>query len=128
MDKLVVTGGQPLTGSLTVGGSKNTALPLMAASLLADGTSTLTNIPALRDVYTFSNVLRVSGASVSFDESAHQLTVDAGRIDHPEAPYDLVKKMRASFYMLGALWALRPGPRVATRRLRLGAASGGPSP
>ena len=103
MDKLVVSGGQPLTGSLTVGGSKNTALPLMAASLLAGGTTTLTNIPALRDVYTFSNVLRVSGASVSFDASAHQLTVDAGRIDHPEAPYDLVKKMRASFYMLGAL-------------------------
>lgn len=103
MDKLVVTGGQPLTGSLTVSGSKNTALPLMSAALLADGTTTLTNIPALRDVYTFSNVLRVSGASVTFDEAAHQLTIDAGRIDHPEAPYDLVKKMRASFYMLGAL-------------------------
>ncbi len=103
MDKFVITGGTPLRGEITVGGSKNTALPLMTAALLAPGVTTLTNVPALRDVYTYSNVLRVSGAHVTFDADANTLTVDATRVDFPEAPYELVKKMRASFYMLGAL-------------------------
>lgn len=103
MDKLVVHGGSALDGPLTVGGSKNTALPLMAAALLADGTSRITKVPNLRDVRTFSNVLRVAGPAVTFDEGANALTVDAATINHPVAPYELVKKMRASFYMLGAL-------------------------
>jgi UDP-N-acetylglucosamine 1-carboxyvinyltransferase len=103
MDKLVVHGGSPLTGPLTVGGSKNTALPLMAAALLADGTSRITKVPDLRDVRTFSNVIRVAGPAVSFDPDAHTLTIDASTVNHPVAPYELVKKMRASFYMLGAL-------------------------
>ena len=108
MDKLVIQGGRPLTGQITVGGSKNTALPLMAAALLAEGESTIHNIPVLKDVFTFSNVLRVTGASVAYSpdedpDTPDSMTIDASRIDHPEAPYDLVKKMRASFYMLGAL-------------------------
>ena len=103
MDKLVIQGQQPLQGTLLVSGSKNTALPLMAATLLAEGTTTIENVPSLRDVHTFSNVLRISGADVSFDEGANRLQVDASRINYPEAPYELVKKMRASFYMLGAL-------------------------
>lgn len=90
-------------GPLSVSGSKNTALPLMAAALLADGTTTIANVPNLRDVRTFSNVLRIAGPSVTFDEGAHTLTVDASTVNHPVAPYELVKKMRASFYMLGAL-------------------------
>lgn len=103
MDKLVVRGGVPLQGSLTVSGSKNTALPLMAAALLAEGTTTLQNIPNLKDIATFSNVLRVSGAVVNAQPSTHTLSIDSSRIEYPEAPYELVKKMRASFYMLGAL-------------------------
>ncbi|MFB6250052.1 MAG: UDP-N-acetylglucosamine 1-carboxyvinyltransferase [Salinibacter sp.] len=103
MDKLVVHGGAPLDGPLTVGGSKNTALPLMAATLLAEGTSRVTNVPDLRDVRTFSNVIRVAGPAVTFDADAHTLTLDASTVNHPVAPYELVKKMRASFYMLGAL-------------------------
>ena len=103
MDKLVVHGGSSLDGPLTVGGSKNTALPLMAATLLAEGTSRITNVPDLRDVRTFSNVIRVAGPAVTFDADAHTLTLDAATVNHPVAPYDLVKKMRASFYMLGAL-------------------------
>ena len=103
MDKLVIQGQQPLRGSLSVGGSKNTALPLMAATLLADGTTTIENVPSLRDVHTFSHVLRISGAEVDFDPDANRLQVDASRVSYPEAPYELVKKMRASFYMLGAL-------------------------
>ena len=108
MDKLVIQGGHPLTGQITVGGSKNTALPLMAAALLADGESTIHNIPVLQDVFTFSNVIRVTGARVSYEPDDDPNTPDTMRIDasdihHPEAPYELVKKMRASFYMLGAL-------------------------
>ena len=103
MDKLVIQGRHPLRGTLPVSGSKNTALPLMAAALLADGVTILDNVPHLRDIKTFSHVLRIAGASVKGDPQSHQLRIDATRIDFPEAPYELVKKMRASFYMLGAL-------------------------
>ena len=108
MDKLVIQGGSPLQGRLHVGGSKNTALPLMAAALLADGVSTLHNTPVLRDVFTFANVLRVTGCRVTYapdddPSTPDSMVIDATDIHHCEAPYDLVKKMRASFYMLGAL-------------------------
>jgi UDP-N-acetylglucosamine 1-carboxyvinyltransferase len=118
MDKLVIRGGRPLSGSLHVGGSKNTALPLMAAALLAEGTTRLDNIPVLQDVFTFANVLRVTGCHVEFDPDADAgtpdtMTIDATRVGHPEAPYELVNKMRASFYMLGALLGRRGRARVS---------------
>ena len=108
MDKLVIQGGRPLTGTIHVGGSKNTALPLMAAAVLAEGVTTFHNMPVLNDVSTFANVLRVAGCSVSYKpdddpSTPDSMVIDATNVDHPEAPYDLVKKMRASFYMLGAL-------------------------
>ncbi|PSQ85401.1 MAG: UDP-N-acetylglucosamine 1-carboxyvinyltransferase [Bacteroidetes bacterium QS_3_64_15] len=103
MDKFVVRGNTALDGSLTVSGSKNTALPLMAATLLAEGPSTITNVPDLRDVRTFSKVIRYGGPSVTVDPDAHTLSVDATTLETPVAPYEMVKKMRASFYMLGAL-------------------------
>ncbi len=108
MDKLVIRGGRPLRGTLPVGGSKNTALPLMAAAVLAPGTTTLRNVPVLQDVFTFANVLRVTGCRVVYDPDADQntpdsMTIDASHVGFAEAPYDLVNKMRASFYMLGAL-------------------------
>ncbi len=103
MDKFVIEGGHHLRGELEVSGSKNTALPLMTAALLAPGVTVLQNVPNLRDVTTFAHVLRVVGATVQFDTSSHVMHIDATRVSFPEAPYDLVKKMRASFYMLGAL-------------------------
>ena len=103
MDKLVVVGGNTLRGTLPVSGSKNAALPLMAAAILAEGRTTLHNVPHLKDVITFAHVLRVVGADVDFDPETHIMTIDATDISHPEAPYELVKQMRASFYMLGAL-------------------------
>lgn len=103
MDKLVIEGGHRLRGCLPISGSKNTALMLMAGAILADGETVLENIPHLRDITTFSHVLRIAGASVHFDPQQHVLRIDARRIDFPEAPYELVKQMRASFYMLGAL-------------------------
>lgn len=113
MDKFVIYGGNYLEGELPVSGSKNTALPLMAASILADGTTVLDNIPNLQDVTTFAHVLRISGASVQFDAKEHRMHIDASRVNFPEAPYDLVKKMRASFYMLGALIGRAGSARVS---------------
>ncbi|HKK24282.1 MAG TPA: UDP-N-acetylglucosamine 1-carboxyvinyltransferase, partial [Gracilimonas sp.] len=103
MDKFVIKGGSPLKGIIPVSGSKNAALPLMAASLLGNTASTLKNIPRLKDIYTFNNVIRVVGAQVTFLEDENTLIIDPENVNHLEAPYDLVRKMRASFYMLGAL-------------------------
>ncbi len=103
MDKFVIEGPTPLQGTIPISGSKNAALPLMAAALLGDSPTTIRNVPKLRDIYTFSNVIRVTGARVDFDENSGILTIDPGNISHLEAPYELVRKMRASFYMLGAL-------------------------
>ena len=101
MEKLVIRGGHPLEGTLHISSSKNAALPLMAATLLASGITTLKNIPHLRDIATLSHVLRITGAGVTLSD--HSMQVDTTHIGFPEAPYELVKKMRASFYMLGAL-------------------------
>ncbi|MBL8026493.1 MAG: UDP-N-acetylglucosamine 1-carboxyvinyltransferase [Fibrobacteres bacterium] len=111
MDKFTIKGGKKLSGTIHVSGSKNGALPVMAAALLADGVTTLKNIPYLRDIQTFSNVLRVLGASV--DGGPRILRIDARKCNHFEAPYDLVKTMRASFYVLGPLLARYGKVRVS---------------
>jgi len=103
LDKFIIEGGTPLQGSIKISGSKNAALPLMAAGILADTPVTIHNVPRLKDIYTFNNVLRVTGARVDFDEQENTLHIDSTHVAHLEAPYDLVRKMRASFYMLGAL-------------------------
>ncbi|MBD3615477.1 MAG: UDP-N-acetylglucosamine 1-carboxyvinyltransferase [Gracilimonas sp.] len=103
MDKFIIKGGTPLKGTIPISGSKNAALPLMAASLLGNSPSVIQNIPKLKDIYTFNNVIRVVGAHVDFKEDENTLVIDPTHINHLEAPYDLVRKMRASFYMLGAL-------------------------
>ena len=118
MDKLVIQGGGALRGSLHVGGSKNTALPLMAAAVLADGVTTIHNMPVLKDVSTFANVIRVTGCKVTWapdddPDTPETITIDGSSIHHFEAPYDLVKQMRASFYMLGALLGRGGSARVS---------------
>ena len=113
MDKLVIRGGQPLRGTLPVSGSKNTALPLMAAALLASEPVVLHGIPDLKDIHTFSRVMRVTGADVTFFPSENKLIVDPRGMDRAEAPYELVKRMRASFYMLGALLGRMGSARVS---------------
>ncbi|HUF08515.1 MAG TPA: UDP-N-acetylglucosamine 1-carboxyvinyltransferase [Rhodothermales bacterium] len=103
MEKLVIEGPGTLKGSLPVSGSKNTALMLMAGAMLAEGRSRIRNVPRLRDISTFSQVLRVAGAEVVLSDDEPAVDIDASNITSYEAPYELVKKMRASFYMLGAL-------------------------
>ncbi len=103
MDKFVIEGPTPLSGNIEISGSKNAALPLMAAALLGDTPSEISLAPKLRDIYTFNNVIRVTGTRVDFLEDQNRLIIDPSNLSHAEAPYDLVRKMRASFYMLGAL-------------------------
>ena len=106
-------GGHPLRGALPISGSKNTALPLMAAAVLVDGVTTLSNIPALRDISTFSQVIRVAGAEIDYDPVSHEMRMDPSTLRFHEAPYELVKKMRASIYMLGAFLGRMGKARVS---------------
>lgn len=111
MDKLVINGGQPLHGDIEISGSKNATLPVLAAALLAPGTYRLTNVPALKDIRTMSHLLRILGARV--DATDHELHIDTTRAQFNEAPYELVKTMRASFYVLGPLVARHGEARVS---------------
>ena len=111
MDKLVIHGGRPLEGEIRISGSKNATLPLLAATLLAPGVYRFSNVPALRDVRTMSHLLRILGAQV--DAAGHELRIDTTRACYNEAPYELVKTMRASFYVLGPLVARLKEARVS---------------
>jgi len=107
---LVVEGGRPLFGSVAVGGSKNSALPIICASILASSPVSLKNIPRLDDIHCICEVLRSLGASCSFDDDT--LTVDATALKTFSASYELVSKMRASFLILGPLVARHGRARV----------------
>ena len=112
MDRIVVRGGGPLEGSVAVEGAKNSALKLMAASLMAEGRSVLRNVPRIIDVEIMSDLLASMGADVRRTED-HVLTIDVGADITPEAPYELVEQMRASIVVLGALLARSGYARVA---------------
>jgi UDP-N-acetylglucosamine 1-carboxyvinyltransferase len=105
MDRIVVRGSGPLRGEVEVSGSKNAALALLAGALLADEGETLfENVPWLRDVDAMLELLRALGARAEWDgERSHTVRIDARHIHGREAPYDLVRKMRASFMVLGPL-------------------------
>ncbi len=103
MEKLVIDGGTPLRGEIPVGGAKNAALPIMAATLLGSGHFRLTNVPDLNDIHTMCRLLETLGAESSYDGGT--LELDTRPVDRTEAPYELVKKMRASVLVLGPLLA-----------------------
>jgi UDP-N-acetylglucosamine 1-carboxyvinyltransferase len=106
MDKLLIRGGRRLEGEVTISGAKNAALPEICAALLSAEPVTLTNVPRLQDVNTTLKLLRNMGARAERSESQPDaVTVDAGSVTTPEAPYDLVKTMRASILVLGPLLA-----------------------
>lgn len=114
MDQIVVRGGNRLVGEVAASGSKNSTLALMAGALLADGVSVLENAPRLRDVDAMLELLRALGAKADWnDASGHTLSIDASGVDNFEAPYDLVRKMRASFMVLGPLIARFGNARVS---------------
>ncbi|MCM5680692.1 UDP-N-acetylglucosamine 1-carboxyvinyltransferase [Schlegelella sp. S2-27] len=106
MDKLLIHGGRRLNGDVTISGAKNAALPELCAALLTAEPVTLTNVPRLQDVNTTLKLLRNMGARAERSESQpDQVLIDAGSVTSPEAPYDLVKTMRASILVLGPLLA-----------------------
>ena len=106
MEQLVIHGGNPLRGHVKIGGAKNAVLPIIAAALLGSrGVSVLDDVPALEDVYTISSVLRSLGVKADYSAKEHRLTIDASRIETISAPYELVRKMRASFLIMGPLLA-----------------------
>ncbi len=111
MDKIVIHGGRRLEGEVQVSGAKNSALPLLFATLLAPGTHHVGNVPDLRDITTVEKLLTVLGARVVRENGA--FTVDATPIQSVEAPYDLVKTMRASVLVLGPLLARLGHARVS---------------
>ncbi len=106
MEKLIIHGGRPLKGRVKISGAKNAVLPIIAATLLGqDQASILDEVPALEDVHTITEVLKKLGVKAEFDGEKHQLKVDSTVIGSCEAPYDLVRKMRASFLIMGPLLA-----------------------
>ena len=112
MDRILIRGGRVLSGSIPISGAKNAALPLMAAGLLSDGPLTLTNAPDLADVATMAGLLGHHGLTVSRDTNARSITISGSATDL-EAPYDLVRKMRASVLVLGPLLARHGRARVS---------------
>ena len=104
MDKLQIRGGVPLDGEVRISGAKNAALPILAATLLADSPVVVSNVPHLRDVTTMIELLGRMGASVTVDERMH-VEVDPTTTNETSAPYELVKTMRAAILVLGPLVA-----------------------
>ncbi|MCC5015696.1 MULTISPECIES: UDP-N-acetylglucosamine 1-carboxyvinyltransferase [Legionella] len=104
MDKLIINGGKALNGEVMISGAKNSALPIMAATLLATDNVTIANVPHLRDVTTMMELLGQLGAQLTVDEKMN-VQVDASHVDSYVAPYELVKTMRASILVLGPLLA-----------------------
>ncbi len=112
MERIRIRGGRPLRGVIPIGGAKNAALPLMVASLLTDETLTLGNLPHVADIATLANLLRQHGVTLTLDgaaanggHSGRALSLTADAITSTTAPYDLVRKMRASVLVLGPLLA-----------------------
>ncbi len=103
MDKFIIHGGNKLQGTVTIGGAKNAALALIPATLLASGKYSFTNVPELRDISTMSRLLQSMG--VELKKKGTTLTINTFRVNTFEAPYEHVKKMRASIYVLGPLLA-----------------------
>lgn len=105
MTTLTIRGGRPLKGTVKVGGRKNAVLALIAATLLADGSSRLENVPNIHDVFTYRDILTGLGARVDWDPVQGKMTVHTGGVRPGEVPYHLATAMRASYYLLGVMLA-----------------------
>jgi UDP-N-acetylglucosamine 1-carboxyvinyltransferase len=115
MDRFLIQGGTPLEGRVAISGAKNAALPAMAAALLTDQGVVLHNVPRVRDIATLRSLLEDLGAdsSITHDEIGNTIEIHARRLINPEAPYELVKQMRASVLVLGPLLARFGEARVS---------------
>ena len=99
MDKFVIDGGTKLRGSVDISGAKNAVLPIMAATIIASGKYKILNVPRLKDTLTMKKLLEIVGAKIHYSDNT--MEIDSTNCNTPVAPYDLVKTMRASFYVLG---------------------------
>jgi UDP-N-acetylglucosamine 1-carboxyvinyltransferase len=113
MDRIRIRGGRPLSGEIAIGGAKNAALPLMAAGLLTDERLVLSNVPDLADITTMAALLSQHGVAVERTDNAARSLSIGGAIRNTEAPYDIVRKMRASILVLGPLVARTGDARVS---------------
>jgi UDP-N-acetylglucosamine 1-carboxyvinyltransferase len=104
LDKLLIKGGVSLSGDVKISGAKNAALPILAGTLLASDPVSVSNVPHLKDVTTMLSLLQIMGVEVTVDDQ-RGVVIDASSVDKPEAPYELVKTMRASILVLGPLLA-----------------------
>ncbi len=111
MDKIVVEGGVKLNGEIEISGAKNAALPILISSLLADGESVYSNVPRLMDIESIKLLLSSLGARIETD--GRTVRIDGSGLYNHEAPYDLVRKMRASILVLGPLMARLKKARVS---------------
>jgi UDP-N-acetylglucosamine 1-carboxyvinyltransferase len=111
MEQLIIRGGKSLRGEVAISGAKNAALPIITASILAPGVHQITNVPELRDVVTMGRLIGRMGGLTGYREGI--MTLDTGRLRTPEAPYELVKTMRASVLVLGPLVARFGKARVS---------------
>ncbi len=102
MEKLVIKGGKRLSGEVTIAGAKNAAVAVIPAAILVDGTCTIENIPAIQDVKVICEILQELGATVEFLDK-YTLKIDCSKVNKYAAPYEMVRKMRASYYLLGSL-------------------------
>jgi UDP-N-acetylglucosamine 1-carboxyvinyltransferase len=112
VDRLIIDGGRPLAGEVRISGAKNAALPILCSALLTEDPLVLTNVPRLNDVRTMQTLLAQMGVRIDAG-TAEKVALDAGRIDWPLAPYELVKTMRASILALGPLVARCGEARVS---------------
>jgi UDP-N-acetylglucosamine 1-carboxyvinyltransferase len=105
MDMYKIKGGKVLSGEVAISGAKNAALPIIVASLLADGETVLKNVPDLKDIRTMLQVIQCLGAEYDFNTEKNILRIKVNSIKNAEVPYELVKTMRASYYVMGPLLA-----------------------
>ena len=112
MDKLIIEGGTPLEGAIEVNGSKNAALPILLSSILLESPQTFRNVPDLRDIHTTRKLLELLGLHCAYDRERHEMRMEPGALV-AEAPYELVRTMRASVLCLGPLLARLGQAKVA---------------
>ncbi|MBL4596544.1 MAG: UDP-N-acetylglucosamine 1-carboxyvinyltransferase, partial [Robiginitomaculum sp.] len=112
MDSIWIEGGGALSGEVSINGAKNSALKLMAAALLCRDPVVLTNMPQLADTRSLAHLMRHLGAEVN-EDIAGIMTIHAAKLGEPEAPYELVRKMRATFNVLGPLLARKGRAKVS---------------
>ncbi|BAU26486.1 UDP-N-acetylglucosamine 1-carboxyvinyltransferase [Aneurinibacillus soli] len=113
MDKIIIRGGRRLSGNVRVHGAKNAVLPIIAASILAeDGASTIHEVPGLDDVYAISEVIKALNVEITYDDQKEILLVNAQGLSAVEAPYEWVRKMRASFLVMGPLLARKGQAKI----------------